>query len=61
MQIKLKIKNIWILKNLYKRYYKKDILVDSITYYKEYNTSNYIVKFGGSNSPEVYKTWLVFD
>lgn len=49
-------------KNLFtKDIIKKSILVDSITYYKEgHNTSNYIVNFGGSNSPEVYKNVIGF-
>jgi len=49
-------------KNLFtKDIIKKSILVDSISAYKEgQNTSNYIVNFGGSNSPEVYKNVIGF-
>ena len=40
---------------------KKSILIDSISAYKEgQNTSNYIVNFGGSNSPEVYNNVVGF-
>lgn len=50
-------------KNLFtKDIIKKSILIDSITAYKEgqLDTSDYIVKFGGSNSPEVYKNVIGF-
>ncbi len=49
-------------KNLFtKDIIKKNILVDSISSYKEgQKTSNYIVNFGGSNSPEVYKNVIGF-
>lgn len=49
-------------KNLFtKDIIKKSILVDSISSYKEgQKTSNYIVNFGGSNSPEVYKNVIGF-
>jgi len=49
-------------KNLFtKDIIKKSILVDSISAYQEgQKTSNYIVNFGGSNSPEVYKNVIGF-
>ena len=49
-------------KNLFtKDIIKKSILVDSISSYQEgQKTSNYIVNFGGSNSPEVYKNVIGF-
>ena len=49
-------------KNLFtKDIIKKNILVDSISSYQEgQKTSNYIVNFGGSNSPEVYKNVIGF-
>jgi len=49
-------------KNLFtKDIIKKSILVDSISSYQEgQKTSNYVVKFGGSNSPEVYKNVIGF-
>ena len=49
-------------KNLFtKDIIKKNILVDSISVYKEdQDTSDYIVSFGGSNSPEVYKNVIGF-
>lgn len=49
-------------KNLFtKDIIKKNILIDSITAYKGgQNTSDYIVKFGGTNSPEVYKNVIGF-
>jgi len=49
-------------KNLFKKdIIKKSILVDSISSYQEgQKTSNYIVNFGGSNSPEVYKNVIGF-
>lgn len=49
-------------KNLFtKDIIKKNILVDSISAYKEdHDTSDYIVSFGGSNSPEVYKNVIGF-
>ena len=40
---------------------KKSILIDSISAYKDgQKTSNYIVNFGNSNSPEVYKNVIGF-
>lgn len=40
---------------------KKSILIDSISAYKDgQNTSNYVVNFGGSNSPEVYNNVVGF-
>jgi len=40
---------------------KKSILIDSISAYKDgQKTSNYIVNFGSSNSPEVYKNVIGF-
>ena len=40
---------------------KKSILVDSISAYKEgQKTSNYIVNFGGDNTPEVFKNVIGF-
>lgn len=40
---------------------KKSILIDSISAYKDgQKTSNYIVSFGSSNSPEVYKNVIGF-
>ena len=49
-------------KNLFtKDIIKKNLLIDSITAYKEgQDTSDYIVKFGGTNSPEVYKNVIGF-
>ena len=49
-------------KNLFtKDIIKKNILVDSISSYKDdQDTSDYIVPFGGSNSPEVYKNVIGF-
>ena len=49
-------------KNLFtKDIIKKNILVDSISAYKDnQDTSDYIVSFGGSNSPEVYKNVIGF-
>ena len=49
-------------KNLFtKDIIKKNILVDSISSYKDdHDTSDYIVPFGGSNSPEVYKNVIGF-
>ena len=49
-------------KNLFtKDIIKKNILVDSISSYKDdLDTSDYIVPFGGSNSPEVYKNVIGF-
>ena len=49
-------------KNLFtKDIIKKNLLIDSITSYKEaQDTSDYIVKFGGTNSPEVYKNVIGF-
>lgn len=49
-------------KNLFtKDIIKKSILVDSISAYQEgQKTSNYIVNFGGNNSPEVYKNVIGF-
>ena len=49
-------------KNLFtKDIIKKNILIDSITAYKGgQDTSDYIVKFGGTNSPEVYKNVIGF-
>jgi hypothetical protein len=49
-------------KNLFtKDIIKKNILVDSISAYKDnQDTSDYIVPFGGSNSPEVYKNVIGF-
>ena len=40
---------------------KKSILIDSVSAYKDgQKTSNYIISFGGSNSPEVYKNVIGF-
>ena len=49
-------------KNLFtKDIIKKNILVDSISSYQEgQKTSNYIVNFGDSNAPEVYKNVIGF-
>lgn len=49
-------------KNLFtKDIIKKNILIDSISACKgDQSTSNYIVSFGGSNSPEVYKNVIGF-
>ena len=38
---------------------KKNIIVDSISS-KDDNTSNYIINFGGTNTPEVYKNVIGF-
>jgi hypothetical protein len=49
-------------KNLFtKDIIKKSILIDSISAYKDgQDTSDYIVSFGGSNLPEVYKNVIGF-
>lgn len=40
---------------------KKNILIDSISAYKEgQKTSNYVVNFGGNNSPDVFKNVIGF-
>ncbi len=40
---------------------KKSILIDSISSYKEgQKTSNYVVNFGGNNTPEVFKNVIGF-